>query len=229
MIRSFLGPIEIFFSEKRDGDMGEMTVRESFFSKNGITAQKQLILEHGVRVLSSVTRAETWNADAVLFSSESLLECGMIWMTVADCVPVVMWNPSSNMGALVHAGWKSAWKKIHLKTLEQLCPDPNDRADLQVWIGPSIQDCCHKRTANDRMIQDPAWKYAVRYEKGMPFLSLQNGITKALVERKVRSENIQSHGSCTCHLDSRFFSHRRFSTVDQDLRGRMICGVRTDA
>ena len=62
---------------------------------------------------------------------------------VADCVPIVLFDPVRRVVAVVHAGWKGTLADIVSATVERMCVHYGCRAaDLLAGIGPSIGPCC---------------------------------------------------------------------------------------
>jgi YfiH family protein len=57
---------------------------------------------------------------------------------VADCVPLVLFDPVRRALACVHAGWTGTVRGVTSAALEQLRALGSDPGDLRVGIGPSI-------------------------------------------------------------------------------------------
>ncbi|MBT0773065.1 peptidoglycan editing factor PgeF [Kineosporia sp. J2-2] len=57
---------------------------------------------------------------------------------VADCVPLVLFDPVRRVAAAVHAGWPGTVAGISAATVRALAEQGSDPADLLVGIGPSI-------------------------------------------------------------------------------------------
>jgi polyphenol oxidase len=57
---------------------------------------------------------------------------------VADCVPVVLFDPRRRILACVHAGWAGTVRGVTTAAVEHLRELGSDPADLLVGIGPSI-------------------------------------------------------------------------------------------
>jgi YfiH family protein len=57
---------------------------------------------------------------------------------VADCVPIVLFDPVRRILACVHAGWTGTVRGVTPAVLERLRALGSDPADLLVGIGPSI-------------------------------------------------------------------------------------------
>jgi polyphenol oxidase len=57
---------------------------------------------------------------------------------VADCVPLVLFDPVRQVAAAVHAGWPGTVAGVTTATVERLAEGGSHPADLLVGIGPSI-------------------------------------------------------------------------------------------
>lgn len=91
---------------------------------------------HGAIVLpATAAAAEPWpEADALVsdLGGQSLWVCG------ADCTPVLIADPINGRVASCHAGWRGVAAGILHKTVAALRPDPSNRGDLLVALGPAI-------------------------------------------------------------------------------------------
>ena len=81
------------------------------------------------------------DADAVI-----LTEPGIPAMVqVADCVPIILYDPQQHVGAVVHAGWRGTAQAITAKVAQRLFNDHGARPkSLIAVIGPSIGGCCYE-------------------------------------------------------------------------------------
>ncbi|HTT59148.1 MAG TPA: polyphenol oxidase family protein [Acidimicrobiales bacterium] len=84
---------------------------------------------HGDRVLDATLVAPGDEADALVSDDPALA----IAMLVADCVPLVLADESTNKVAVVHAGWRGLAAGVIARSLDVLSP-PGTHA----FIGPAI-------------------------------------------------------------------------------------------
>ena len=79
--------------------------------------------------------------DAVVTDAPGLL----LAVQVADCVPILLFEPRRCVVAAVHAGWRGTVKRITEKAVgvmrQQFGADP-DR--IRAAVGPSIRRCCYE-------------------------------------------------------------------------------------
>ena len=70
----------------------------------------------------------------------------LLAVSVADCVPVLVVDNSTQTVSAVHAGWRGTAKRIVAKTMEYLInmkiiPNPEN---IFAFIGPSAGTCCYE-------------------------------------------------------------------------------------
>jgi hypothetical protein len=126
---------------------------------------------------------------------------------VADCQPVLLFDPVQLVIAGVHSGWRGSLADIAGKTVavmrEKFRCNPSD---LLAGIGPSLGPCCGEFIHYRQEIPESLWKYKDSKTDCFDFWSLTiDQLTRQGVNRK----NILNSGICTrCHSD-RFFSYRK--------------------
>ena len=66
-------------------------------------------------------------------------------IVTADCVPLVLYDPTKPALAIVHAGWRGSVTEI-LKNAVRMMIDTyaSDPHELQVIIGPAARGCCYE-------------------------------------------------------------------------------------
>jgi YfiH family protein len=81
-------------------------------------------------------------------------------VTVADCQPILMYDPRRRVVANVHSGWRGSVTNVAGRTLavmtERFGCDP---ADVQVGIGPSLGPCCAEFVNYRQEIPRELWGY----------------------------------------------------------------------
>jgi YfiH family protein len=179
-----------------------------------------------------------------------------LFMVVADCLPIIIFDPKKEAVASVHAGWKGVnleIPKVAVKSLqEEYGCDPKD---LVVGFGPAARkDSFVKENPGQR--NDPRWKGFVEKvttsHSGVlqrrtiesctdarrsyrSLHSLQDDLykidfvglaRKQLIDVGVRNTNIFDCGIDTIK-DKRFFSHYRDKKLGKPDQGRFACVVGT--
>jgi YfiH family protein len=138
-------------------------------------------------------------------------------VSVADCIPLCVYDPSKNVIAAVHVGWRGGASGIVKETIrilkEEFVTTPEE---FVVYLGPSARACCYE------VGEDVACKFPPQFlhqkPPGKPLLDLI-GVTKAqLIHAGLREDRIEENGECTICTPELFHSYRR----DGERSGRMM-------
>ena len=141
-----------------------------------------------------------------------------LMVMVADCTPILFFDPIQNVIAVAHAGRQGALLNIVSKTIKSMIEQfESDKNDILVVLGPSIHSCCYEvgevvaeevRTAGYPLV------LSIRDEKH--FLDVNSIIHTQLQVLEIPEKNIEDLNICNaCHNDY-FFSYR----ADQQKTGR---------
>jgi len=141
----------------------------------------------------------------------------------ADCLPVLMADPSNRVVAAVHCGWRST-SKIILDRAVRLMQSRfgTEPTSLLVAFGPCIGPACYEVGEDVRAEfsreKFPRGFFQPHPEKpGKYWLDLREANRGLLLRLGVKPANIHSVDACT-HCDRRFLSFRR----DREKSGRML-------
>jgi len=133
-------------------------------------------------------------------------------LRVADCVPVVIFDPEHLVLGIFHAGWKGTVKRIVAKTLEVMIQAyQSNPKDIQAGIGPSIGPD-HYEVGEDVIQQ-----VTVSFQNDANSLLIkQNGSTKLdlwsanqLILEEAGVTRIQCAKICTACNTQEWYSHRK--------------------
>ena len=103
-----------------------------------LTTAKRLV--HSADVVMLETVGEPGEIDGI--ATKSML--GPLYMTFADCVPVVIYDPNNHIVCLVHAGWRGTASGISREAVRFVVEECGSKAgDLVCAIGPAIDSCCY--------------------------------------------------------------------------------------
>lgn len=134
-------------------------------------------------------------------------------VTVADCVPIVIYDVEHHAGAVVHAGWAGTTAAIAAKAVGRLTEECGSRpAALVVGIGPCIGPCCYQIGEEVAAGLSHGFAYAepvARPQEGGWRADLAKANWQQLRAAGVPAENIELSGICTSCEVKRFYSHRR--------------------
>jgi len=133
---------------------------------------------------------------------------------VADCVPMLFFDPARNVIGAAHAGWRGTLQFIALHTVRAMEKDFGcSPHDILVGMGPSIGPCCYEVgpevIAQMKAVLSSHQEY-IRHESqnGKGYVDLQEANRDQLVRAGIRAENIETANQCTCHNADIFFSYR---------------------
>ncbi|GEM_PF-337579 len=134
-------------------------------------------------------------------------------VTVADCVPVIIYDRKNNAFSNIHSGWKGTLSEISLKALEKMTEVyGTDPSDCDVFILPHISSEDFEVECDvEKMFRD---KFAgfenIIFEKGNGkfLIDLNTVITEGLISLGVERGNIYISPDSTKSMDI-YHSYRR--------------------
>ncbi len=198
-----------------------LTNRDAYCAALGVEPAGVVCAEqiHGVGV-ARVGRAEGGRGYAERASAvagvDALIsdEAGaVLWLTFADCVPVLLYDPARRAVGLAHAGWRGTTGHIVARTVEAMSWHFGTRpADILAGVGPAIGPCCYQ--------VGPEVVAAVRSAfPDAPDLLVPDGLDRArldllganaglLARLGVPTAQIELAGHCTACRTDLFYSHR---------------------
>lgn len=195
-------------SEKKDGAMKfSDEKRKRFLKKIGIedklTVRAGLVHGNNVKIVSSREKGEKIEKTDGLITGDKNL---FLTLTVADCLPIFIYDPEKGIIALVHGGWQSLAKNILARAIEKM---PSFPKNILVGIGPGISQC-HFEVKEDLLVEFRDYlKDALLRQNGKNLLDLKKIAKIQLINSGVREENIEISPECTFCLPDKYFSFRR--------------------
>ena len=134
-----------------------------------------------------------------------------LFVSTADCTPILLWDPVTGAVGAAHAGWRGTADQIGAKTVTAMCSAFGcDPANIRAAIGPNIGSC-HFET--DRDVPDAM--LSAFGEEATPFIRAQGEkfyldlkAINALSLRRAGVTNIDISTECTVCQCHRFWSHR---------------------
>jgi YfiH family protein len=146
---------------------------------------------------------------------------------LADCVPLLFYDPSKEVIGVAHAGWKGTIRLIAQATIRALedhfgCSTQN----IVVGIGPSVGPCCYQVGQEvvsqvEQVFETKQHSVINRSADGKGYLDLWEANLKQLLDAGVPEENIEIARTCTCHHHNVFFSYR----YERGKTGRFGAGI----
>ena len=192
--------------------------RKLFCEAVGVEADKVVALQqvHGDRVVvvdegQCGQGAFAW--DGALVGTDAVVTAAKgvpLLLLVADCVPVLLFDPVHRVLALAHAGWKGTVAGIAASSLEVMKERFGTKAEeCLAALGPSIGQCCYP--VGENVLQClPADLPAglLRREKEEQRLDLRGFNAWLLSQAGIPPQQIADAGVCTCCQKDLLFSHR---------------------
>jgi len=160
--------------------------------------------------------AEPPKADGAITADTNRL----LAIQVADCQPVMLYDPKHRAIANLHAGWRGSIGNIIAAGIETMKNRfGTDPKDIVAGIGPSLGPCCAEFIHYRDEIPEAYWKYRDA-ENRFDFWRISRD---QLTAAGVRSGNIELAGICTRCNPHLFFSYRHANTTG---RFTAIIGLR---
>ncbi len=185
---------------------------------------------HSDRIVEAGAVSRLEQADAVISNHPGL------WLPVrtADCLPILLADPSHRAVAAVHAGWRGVVTGIVPKTVLEMTRRYGSRPeDIIAAIGPGIGVCCFEVGPEVAEQFQIAHSYALREpQKTAPqtqqtvrekaHIDLQLTVVRQLMDLGIARERIAQAAQCTRCDAVLFESWRR----DRESAGRMVSAIR---
>lgn len=132
-----------------------------------------------------------------------------IGVTVADCVPVLFYDPIRRAVGAAHAGWRGLEAGVLRNTVEVMAREYGTSAStLQAAIGPHIGVCCFEVSEDVSARFEGVLKAVRRDKEGRLFVDLGRVARARLSEAGLNPDYISTSAPCTsCFVDA-YYSHR---------------------
>jgi YfiH family protein len=122
-------------------------------------------------------------------------------LTAADCFPVIVYEPESQMVAIVHCGWRGTVAGILPRAVGRLIRESGGKAsELRAGIGPGICGDCYE--VGEDVVQ-AAWasglgsQVSADADMARTRFDIAGALRGQLLDARVREDHIQAMGMCT--------------------------------
>jgi len=146
---------------------------------------------------------------------------------VADCVPILLYDPVQKVIGSLHAGWRGTLKKIVMEAVSKMIQNYGSRADdIYAGLGPANGPCCYEvgeDVYREARISLGLVKDVIKPAKneGKYIFDQWTANVKQLTDAGLKREHIEVSEICTqCHADT-FFSSR----ANNGVTGRFMAGI----
>ncbi|HSW97386.1 MAG TPA: peptidoglycan editing factor PgeF [Candidatus Saccharimonadales bacterium] len=212
--------IQVLLSEKKHGgmkiryelekDRETLQNRKMFFTQHAISETSiviaQLAQANAVAIVSQKDQGKYIPQTDGLLTNQ---KCVFLSVTVADCLPIYIYDPKENIIGLLHAGWKGLDKniiKIAINLLKKTYRISSE--NLLIGIGPGI-DTCHFTVQRDILEKFSDYTTAIERRNSKYFLNLKYIAQQQLMKEHILEEHIEISPVCTYCEKNTYFSYRR--------------------
>ncbi len=146
---------------------------------------------------------------------------------VADCVPVLVYDPVQKVIASLHAGWRGSLRRIVSETIGKMIQQYGSRAEnIYAGLGPSAGPCCYEVGGDvyreARMALGSVKKVIKSAKTPGKYIFDQWAANKEqLMDAGVPEDHIELAGICSQCEEQTFFSSR----ANQGMTGRFMAGI----
>jgi YfiH family protein len=195
---------------------------DSIFTSWQVHGNKvRVITKESIESDASHNRIPKESADAMITNVSNICLMNLI----ADCTPVLCYDPKDRVIGIAHAGWRGTVKRVTFNLIDTFKEEFGcSPADIIAGIGPSIGPCCYEvgpevidqveKKLGDGLVKEKS-------SDGRGYFDLWEANRRQLLEAGVPDRNIEIAGECThCHPDL-FFSYRHHG----EKSGRIGAGI----
>jgi hypothetical protein len=235
-VKLFGGKVEFGFSSNVDGNLdfrfdNEKVVlarRGVFFARENIDPKSTIVMiaEHESKVIivtnKDAGRGVMSAKDQYVCDGLTTREQGLnLVLSVADCIPLVLYDKRNKILAMVHVGSKNLTNGTTKKAIETIKKLGPGNSEVSVTTGPFIKKCCY---GFDRIPNHLSELRDYFIKKGNKFyLDTESALRDQLMASGIKKENILISPLCSMH--DGFPSHKR--SLDEKLpESRMLVYAR---
>jgi polyphenol oxidase len=167
---------------------------------------------HGAEVLCVEQSGYSEGYDAFITKTKGVA----LSVTVADCTPIMLFDPVHKACGVAHAGWRGAAARIGTRTLEAMAEQFGTRAqDCHVYIGTCIG--YDRFEVGPEVVAEFGAEFSRRANQtDKYFLDLKAAISAEMQTAGVPATQIEISTKCTWENNDLYYSHRK----ERGLTGR---------
>ncbi len=144
----------------------------------------------------------------------------ILFIQVADCQPILLFDPIKRVAANLHSGWRGSILNIAGKGVRTMVEEFGcSPADILAGIGPSLGPCCAEFIHYREEIPAGLWHYQVK-NNHFDFWQIT---TDQLQEQGIKPDNIAVSRQCSKCSGETFFSYRK-----ERITGRLASAIKID-
>ena len=133
-----------------------------------------------------------------------------LMVMVADCSPIIFYDPKRNVIAVAHAGRAGAFNNIVKNVLDSFVDEfHSEPKDILVTIGASIGVCCYEVGSEIyHEAESLNLEYAMQKRDAKYYLDVTQILKTQLLNGGIQKENIEIFHECTSCKNDTYFSYR---------------------
>lgn len=172
---------------------------------------------HGTDIVAVTSPARFEGYDALITDIRGI----QLAVTVADCTPILIYDPVTGAVAAIHAGWRGTVGGIVTKTVAAMQKNYGTRPeDCVAYVGTCIDECSFE------VGDDVAQHFTPTYKRlddttGKFFVDLKASNRDQLLHTGVKPGNIEVSPYSTVIHNHDYFSHR----AEKGLTGRLLVTI----
>lgn len=172
--------------------------------------------------LTQIPKKEIKETDALVTNQSEICLC----VQTADCVPILLFDPTQNVISAIHAGWRGTVKKIAKIAIQKMISNyqsspENVLALIGPSIGPQVYEVGNEVVEGVRKNIPNAEKTLHQNKKGKFHFNLWEANRQILLNSGLKNKNIEISSECSFTESEKYFSARREGIHT----GRMVSGI----
>ncbi len=192
--------------------------RRRYFEAIGVPADAKAVYQNQVHSanVNLVTGDEgvVKESDALITAEPNVL----LGVTVADCTPILLYDPKTQLIAAIHAGWRGTEQMIALAAVRRLIELGAKPENLFAFIGASASKENYEVGVEVATLFES--KHSTELPGGKYLLDVKGANHEQLLFAGIPAEHIELSPLCTIS-DERLHSYRR----DGAKSGRMLAAI----
>lgn len=208
------------YGDMRSGRIPQENIvrnRKAFFYDLGISLDEVVVarLSHKTKIVMVGKEEKGRGSDdpkTAIPATDGLITSNkdvFIMVTVADCLPILIYDPMAQIVAVLHAGWRGIIDQIIPKAIEKLKNLGSEPENLIIGVGPAI---CQRHfiVKNDVLEQFRDLYPSVTFVRNNDgYVDLKKAVEIDLKKAGVIKTNLEISTDCPSCRNGLYGSHRK--------------------
>lgn len=141
----------------------------------------------------------------------------------ADCVPIIFYDPVTNISGISHQGWKGTLRNMAQKMILEMIQLGSEIQHIKVAIGPAINECCYKvNSERAEQFKEKLGNTVITNRNNNNYINLLRVNYDQLISIGILSTHLDYFPFCTSCNTEQFWSFRR----DEGILGEMYSFIK---